>query len=179
MKKIFTFLILCFSLSVFAQDQLKNAKQSQPLFLVDGIIAGYDFIKEISPNNIQSMSVYKSGTPDNPLTDFEAHLKHGIIDIKMKKYQEQFTKVPLHTLNSMYQLEPNAPIYIDGFLVKNNKAEIFEKAIGEIQVTQNDSVRVLNILTSDKNPKRGIILPPGNSEKPKDKTRPVYIKQIK
>lgn len=179
MNKIFALLFLGLSFFAFSQDALKDAKHNQPLYLLDGIIAGYDITQKIDFQNIESVSVYKSNHQNKFSEDFSAHLKYGIIDIKMKKYQEQFTKVPLHTLNSMYEMDYNSPVYIDGFLVKNNKAEIYEDAIGEIQVTSNDSTKVLNIKTLHKTPQRGgITFPPANVF-PKDKKRPDYIKQIK
>lgn len=177
MKKFFILIMLGFSLLGYSQDQLKNAKQNQPLYLIDGVIASYDLTQKIDPNNIESMNVYKLKNKDN-YSDFKAHLKYGIIDIKMKKYQEQLKKVPLYTLNSIYKLDENSPVYIDGFLVKNNKAEIYEASIGEIQLTCNDSGKVLNIKTLNKEPQKGIILPPPTNT-PKDKKRPDYLKQIK
>ncbi|AZI20549.1 hypothetical protein EIH08_07335 [Chryseobacterium taklimakanense] len=78
----------------------------------------------------------------------------------------------------MYHLDYNTPVYIDGFLVKSNKAEIYQDAIGEIVVTNNDSSKVLNIITADKATKKGSRIPPATIQQ-KENKRPEYIKQIK
>lgn len=178
MKKYFALILLAFSFLAFAQNELKDAAKNKALYLLDGVIASYDFSQKIDPNNIEAVSVYKSKSNPANLDDFVNHLNFGIIEIRMKKNQEQFTKFPLHTLNAMYQLDYDAPVYIDGFLVKNNKAEIYQDAISEIQVTNIDSSKVLNIITTDKAPKKGITIPPATIQQRENK-RPEYIKQIK
>lgn len=178
MKKYFTLTLLAFSFFAFAQNDLKDAPKNKALYLLDGVIASYDFAQKIDPANIEAISVYKSGSNPSNLDDFVNHLGFGIIEIRMKKYQEQFIRVPLHALNAMYHLDYNTPVYIDGFLVKNNKAEIYQGAIGEIVVTNNDSSKVLNIITADKATKKGSRVPPATIQQ-KENKRPEYIKQIK
>ncbi|AZI20550.1 hypothetical protein [Chryseobacterium taklimakanense] len=84
MKKYFTLTLLAFSFFAFAQNDLKNAPKNKALYLLDGVIASYDFAQKIDPANIEAVSVYKSESNPSNLDDFVNHLGFGIIEIRMK-----------------------------------------------------------------------------------------------
>lgn len=182
MKKIL-FSVL-FSASAFSSAQvaeLEYAKEGKPLVLIENAITGASSLRSIDPNTIESMSVFKSGGNNENLEPFTNFLKHGIIKIKLKKDREGFTKYPLLKLNEIKGLPQGNPVYIDGFLVKDNSAEIYEEAIIEIKTVDTGYGKVLNIWTLHEDERRLKLMEPPSQDplQERQKQRPVYIKGIK
>lgn len=181
MKKLFLSVLLLSSVLAFAQNiKLEDAKKQSPLILVDGFVYSSDFNK-IDPNTIESMNVYKDAKNlDENLSAFKNLADLGIIAIRLKKPLEYPTHFPVSKLNEMNGLSKDNPVYLDGILLTDNSAEIYENSVIEMKTVETDSGKVLNIKTLTKEQEQMFLQKPKESSvfEVRQKERPEYIKGI-
>ncbi|MHA6698066.1 hypothetical protein [Chryseobacterium sp. A321] len=106
----------------------------EPIFLVDGNLA-HSGAKEVEVENIESVAIYKTPSSlPSELKGLTNHLDRSLISITLKKIREVEHPVELSTLNQMYDLRAEGPIYLDGTQLFHNHLKIYPSAIKEIEV---------------------------------------------
>ncbi len=165
MKIKLSLLLLIFSFaSLFSQnfEKLVLSKKDKPTVVInDDIIANWELLNSIPKENIKSIEVMKS-TPkssDHIAPEYKNLSQYGLIlckanisDLSIKTQQE---------IREFFKTKNETKIYVDGFLLKDDKLKIATKSIVEVDIIKpnetdfNDNL-VINIWTLQKDERMGI-----------------------
>ncbi|PHR90525.1 MAG: hypothetical protein COA80_16020 [Leeuwenhoekiella sp.] len=170
MKKFITsILILFISLNLFSQDKyfkLPLAKTLKPTVIFnENIIGNESFIMSLGSTQkevreqIKEVSILKD-KQTRELSDFYNLTEQGILFVELKEVPVSKTQ---SELNEFFGLEKRNEIYIDGYLLENEKYSIALAAIKEIELVEPDDKNglknnVLNIWTLAQNERYGKIV---------------------
>ena len=164
MKIKLTFLVLIFSFtSLYSQnfEKLVFSKKDKPTVVInDDIIANWELLNSIPKENISSMEVMKS-TPkssDHIAPKYKNLSQYGLIlckanisDLSVKTQQE---------IREFFKAKNDTKIYVDGFLLKDEKLKIATKSIIELNMinpneTEMNENSIINIWTLKKDERMG------------------------
>lgn len=162
MKAILFISALFVSFSMFSQDayfKLAQAKTQKPSYIFNKNTIGNEYLikslgatMEEVKEKVNEMSILKD-KQNRELNEYYNLTEFGMLFVDLKK--DILTKTQAE-LNEFFGLDTKNKMYVDGYLLENEKYVIAIKGITEIEIVEPDNsdglkTRVLNIWTLAKN----------------------------
>ena len=144
MKNLLLACGLLFAVSVSAQEQLSVSK---PLYLIDGAITTENALKNVSPDKIQSVSVYKTAEniPDS-MKSFRTNVANGIIDIHVKSADKDATYYTVGEINILHNFRESTPVLFAGNLLTDPKTKILKSAVKEFKAIPDNDSEIIEVI---------------------------------
>lgn len=162
MKIKFTLLAVLLSAgSIFGQNfekLLYSKKDKATVILNENIIANWEIINTLPKGAIKEMQVMKSGAEDRYATTHPNLSQYGLILCKADV--PKFETKTQNDIRVFFGVNPKVKIYVDGFLLMNDRYVIATKSIQEIEfIAPNEQDlnedQVINIWTLTKDTRLG------------------------